>query len=207
MEFLIWHYTQGFDLYLKRWLFYLRWIFRYFSLTLLLKTLFSPWKRLVEEDTSPGFNLSRYFETLTFNAMSRAIGAIVRIILFFSGLVFLFFSFFAGAFGVIFWVILPILGLPSYLRFKKQPKQFMQTLFYKIKKGLKNPLEIIFNSNPGKFFLDHTTITYEELLKNSKLDNKFFDNYQADSFSELILKLVKKKTWTQEFLQKHTLSK
>src|SRR5262245_29797382 len=97
MEFLSWFYSKGLDYYLASWSGTINWVLHYFSPGLLLRTLLSPWKRMIEADTAPGFNFQKKFEVFTFNLISRGIGAVVRLTLVFVGLVFLVFAAFGGA--------------------------------------------------------------------------------------------------------------
>ncbi len=87
MEFLTWHYSRGVDYYLKSWSDSINRVTHYFSFSLLLSTLFSPWKRMIEDDQSQGFNLQKKFEVWTFNMISRGIGSVVRLTLFFVGII------------------------------------------------------------------------------------------------------------------------
>ncbi len=58
---------------------FLRFNFNYWSIPLLLKTLFSYWRRY-SYSYGKGFSITRYFEAFTFNAMSRILGMLIRII-------------------------------------------------------------------------------------------------------------------------------
>src|SRR3990172_10362400 len=147
MEFLVWHYTIGVDYYITQWIFFVRYVLHYFSFSLLLRTLFAPWKRLVEEDTSPGFNLQKYFETLTFNMISRGIGAAVRLILILVGVIVIFIVFFGGSLGIIFWFLVPPISLPTYSRYINSPEKLIEKLLQKItSKG--DTLRPVFESTP-----------------------------------------------------------
>ncbi len=57
----------------------------FFSIPSLFKTLFKPWKNLVEKKTVPGFSFQEWFSRFSFNLISRFIGFCMRlsIILFF----------------------------------------------------------------------------------------------------------------------------
>src|SRR3989344_2720017 len=119
MEFLSWFYSKGVEYYIISWKGTLAYFVHFFSLSLLIKTLFSPWKRLIVVDTSPGFNLQSKFETFMFNLISRGIGAMVRFTLFWVGIILISFVAVGGAIGVFFWLILPFFGLPVYEKYKK----------------------------------------------------------------------------------------
>lgn len=53
----------------------------YFSVARLLKTLFSPWKRVRMGKTKPGFSFNEFFGRVTFNLISSVIGLVMRLIL------------------------------------------------------------------------------------------------------------------------------
>ncbi len=207
MEFLAWHYTKGLSFYISRWLSYFDWINHYFSLTLLITSLFAPWKRLIVVDSSSGFNFKRFFENFTFNIISRGIGALIRFTLFWVGLVLIAFAALAGMLGVFVWLIIPLVGVPIYLKIHKQPKQFMERLLLKVKKSRSNPLRIIFASEAGEFVLDHTGLSKEDITKNASLDAKILEDISPQTFEELIKLLVGKKTWKNEFFRSKKVNK
>lgn len=83
----------------------------YFNFTGLTKNLFAPYKRLLAQKKTT------FFDRLSFNLISRSIGAIVRIILLLAGLLgFLLFLLFLTAITVIYLAI-PLFSIPAYLDF------------------------------------------------------------------------------------------
>ena len=86
----------------------LRFNLNYWSVPLLLKTLFSHWRRY-QSSYGKGFNFKRYFEAFTFNMISRVLGAIMRSVLIVLGLLTEIFVFLAGAIVFLIWLILPFL--------------------------------------------------------------------------------------------------
>ncbi len=202
MEFLSWHYSKGVSYYIDSWFSSVRGVNHYFSFFLLLKTLFSPWKRLVVADKSPGFNLQKKFEVFTFNLISIGIGFVVRITLFWVGLIFIFFSFLGGAMGLIFWLIFPFFGLGVYSKYKRQPANFTEDLLFKIKSGKLDVIETVFNNSAGQFVLTHTGLTLEELVKNASKENVSFGDFHAEKYSEIIGKLIEKNVWDKDFFNR-----
>jgi len=87
IDFFIWHYLQAPQFILQLCFNYLVFISHFFSLGTLLKTLFSPWRRVQLKPRKAGFSLERFFERLTFNLISRTIGFWVRLLLIFAGLI------------------------------------------------------------------------------------------------------------------------
>lgn len=58
----------------------------YFSLPLLLKTLFSPWRR-IQWSSGKGFSIGNFVQTAISNLISRILGALVRSFLIAAGIV------------------------------------------------------------------------------------------------------------------------
>lgn len=79
---------------------------RVFSIPHLLRTLFSPWHRMVEEDKT-GFDLEKFAEKVVVNLMSRLVGAVVRIPIIILGVFSLISAAVFGLFFYIFWAAAP----------------------------------------------------------------------------------------------------
>ncbi len=207
MDFINWFYTNGIDYYLNSWAGSINWVLHYFSLGLLLQTLFSPWKRMIEEDTSQGFNFQKKFEIFTFNIISRGIGAVVRLTLFWVGIVFVIFSCFGGAIGFVFWLIMPFFGWPIFQKFKRQPKNFVNDLLYKLKSSQVNPLNILFDNDAGMFVANHIGITNEVLIQNANVTNLNLASLNAEKYTDIINFLLESSVWSQEFFNKNEIKK
>jgi len=107
----LWLAFQFFDApreILKAWRNFLIFNLNYFSIPVLLRTLFAYWRKYSWEH-SRGFDLVNYLEVAISNAISRILGAIMRIFLIFIGLTVEIFVLFLG--GIIFltWLVLPAL--------------------------------------------------------------------------------------------------
>ncbi len=202
MQFLSWFYTKGLDYYLTSWAGSINWVLHYFSPGLLLKTLFSPWKRMIEDDNSPGFNFQKKFEIFTFNLISRGIGATVRFTLVIVGMVFVVIAAFGGAFGFIFWIIMPFFGYPVYQKFMSSPKNFVADLLFKLKSNFGNPLELILDNDAGKFLLEHLGISRETLIAGADISKIDFGRLEATNYEEIIAFLITNNTWDDRFYNK-----
>jgi hypothetical protein len=77
LTYFIWHYTAGFLAGLQVAGRINLFIVQFFSLPLLFKTLFSPWRRLAENYAS-GLEPEKWLETLVVNLLMRVVGAIIR---------------------------------------------------------------------------------------------------------------------------------
>ncbi|HLE48821.1 MAG TPA: AAA family ATPase [Patescibacteria group bacterium] len=201
MDFIRWHYTDGLLFYIRRWIYSVKYIEHYFSLPLLISTLFSPWKRLVAYDNKPGFSISRAFENFTFDLISRGIGAVVRGLLFVAGSVVLVFVFLGGGLGVLIWLLLPPIGLSAYTRYKNKPILFIQNINQKLKSGTKL-FEAVFESDAGKFFLNHLNISQNEFEQITVFKDGLSGGLsRIKNFEELIQKLVDEETWNEDALR------
>lgn len=103
-----WHYTQGIlDLIgvIRNfvWFFY-----NFFSISLLLKTLFQPFERLGER-YKKGFDLGSWMETFVINTLMRLVGAIMRMFLILVGIALILLTLVVGLFFLLAWIFAPLL--------------------------------------------------------------------------------------------------
>ena len=117
-QYFIWQFLDAPKNILKGWKNFLKFGLYYFSVGLLLKTLFSPWHRY-KWNYPRGFSFSKYSEVFFSNLISRILGGIMRIILIITGLFFEIFLILAGLFVFLIWVFLPaILVYGFYFGFR-----------------------------------------------------------------------------------------
>ena len=202
MEFLFWHYTEGLNLYLRRWYFLMAWIVHYFSLPMLLPTLFSPWKRLIDTEEIIGFNVEKMFRQFTFNLISRGIGAIVRLFLLFFGLLAFFPTFLIGLIGLIFWVACPFIGLVYFFTSDKHHHRFFTHLMDKLKANPSEAINTLFGNSPGRFVLSRTGISVDALSVLGDLSKLDLSGPVPVCFEEVISRFIKSSVWREEDLQK-----
>jgi len=107
LKYLLWHFFEMPKNIFKNWINYLRFGLNYFSVGLILKTLFSPWRNY-KWFYPKGFDFGKYFEVAFSNLISRVVGFFPRSILIVVGIVFEVFILFAGFFVFIIWFILPV---------------------------------------------------------------------------------------------------
>jgi len=106
-----WHYTRGVKDLLNIVLNFLWFFNEFFSIRLLLSTLFAPFQRLHEE--SHGFHPSEWIQAKMVNAMMRFVGALARLFLILIGLFFILLTVVLGALFLLAWVAAPILMLAA----------------------------------------------------------------------------------------------
>jgi hypothetical protein len=112
-DYLVWHYTRAFRDVSSFWMNIAWFVIHFFSIPLLLRTLFSPWKRVTTEHTKYG--LEDLAETILFNIMSRVVGALIRSVLLIMGIVSLVVVLVAYVAFLTLWAVLPAVALFSLM--------------------------------------------------------------------------------------------
>lgn len=113
-SFISWHFIEAPKFLLQVWKNFIQFSINFFSTPLLLKTLFSPWRRY-NWSYPRGFDVMAYFETFVSNFFSRFLGAIVRLVLIILGIIFQIFVVVFGAVVFLAWLVLPIVCLAGLL--------------------------------------------------------------------------------------------
>jgi len=103
-----WHFVEASKNILTAWKNFLRFGLNYFSIPLLFKTLFSPWRKYIWAYPR-GFYPGKYLEIFISNLISKIIGFILRIFLIIFGILSEIFIIFAGIVIFLGWLILPAL--------------------------------------------------------------------------------------------------
>jgi hypothetical protein len=107
-QWITWHFLEVPREILKAWKNFLKFNLNYFSVPLLLKTFFAPWRRY-RMSYGKGFNLNRYLEAFFSNLIFRTLGAVMRSFLIVIGLMVEILIIFAGIVVFFGWLILPAL--------------------------------------------------------------------------------------------------
>ena len=113
LQYLIWQFFDMPRNILRAWRNFLKFNLNYFSVPLLIRSFFSPWRRY-SVPYGRGFDIGKYFETLISNLIFRFLGAAMRSFLIIGGLIFEVLIIFAGIIIFLSWLVLPailILGL------------------------------------------------------------------------------------------------
>lgn len=114
LDFVVWFGKEVPLTILKAWRNTLWFAFHYFSISTLLLTLFSPWRRY-SWSYRGGFNIGGYLEAAASNLFSRVIGAAMRLPLILAGCVAGLAVFFAGAAVFAAWFLFPlVIGLSFF---------------------------------------------------------------------------------------------
>jgi len=110
-DYLVWHYSRAFRDIFSLWFNFMWFVTHFFSIPLLFRTLFSPWKRLSDEYERAG--IEKMAETFVFNLMSRVLGGVVRSIFLGIGLSMLLLTTAVLVILCVVWLFLPALALLS----------------------------------------------------------------------------------------------
>ena len=114
ITWLIWHFYEMPKFLLGVWKNYILFALSYFSVPFLLKSLFAPWRKY-KWNYPKGFAVGEFFSTLISNAISRILGALVRIVLIVIGILFQIFVIFAGLMIVFLWIAIPFIIIAGFL--------------------------------------------------------------------------------------------
>jgi len=107
-EYFSWHYGGALLDAVHIWRNILRFLYEFFSISLLLRTLFAPWKRLGEERKRK-FDLGDMLGALLINTIMRIIGIIMRLILITVGITAIILCLLTGVLALIVWVFAPLI--------------------------------------------------------------------------------------------------
>lgn len=111
---IVWHLYEMPQLLFLIWKNFLHFAFTFFSITVLIKTFFSPWHRIVLYYPK-SFSIEGYYATFISNLFSRFIGMIARSIFIIFGFAISVFVFLLGFFVILIWILMPAIFL--YLLF------------------------------------------------------------------------------------------
>jgi len=177
VNYLRWHYVSVPKAIGQCSLNFLRFLYYYFSIGFLLRTLFAPWKKQLVSRRSPGFDLGEYFQVITFNLISRLIGAGARTTLIFCWLTSIILSFIAGLLVFIVWAFLPGLTLPLYLIAQKG-KQEQRWLLIEEPFDVQKMLNSLLDTGLGQFVFSRLDLPPEK-IKNLQISSAEKDRFKT----------------------------
>lgn len=98
-----WLYSEGIREFFHAWMNYHWFLYHFFSMPVLARTFFAPWRRM-QEKPGRGFDPEAFFQRLVINTILRVIGMVIRagfliaaaishiLLFFFGGFLFLYFA-------------------------------------------------------------------------------------------------------------------
>ncbi len=108
IDYLRWHYGMAYRDLTRVWLNYLWFVAHFFSLGILLRTLFAPYKRMKEKNEK-GLDFQAIGEMIAVNTVMRLVGFLLRIIVLTIGLAVLSVVLVLGLILYPIWTIMPVL--------------------------------------------------------------------------------------------------
>lgn len=108
-DFFVWYYTRAFVNIVSVWSNFMWFILHFFSLPLLVRTLFLPWKRMT--DLSRHRSIEDWLSGVVMNIMSRVFGAVIRLCIIGVGICLLCIGVCALCVVLVLWVSLPFLSV------------------------------------------------------------------------------------------------
>ncbi|MFH1170072.1 MAG: hypothetical protein V1704_00690 [Candidatus Vogelbacteria bacterium] len=112
-HYLTWHYTTGLLDCLRLLANFLWFVYHFFSVPVIARTLFSPWRRL-DEAYRGGFDPQRALETFIVNLLMRVFGFVVRMIFLLVALVVLAAVFVLGLLIILIFFLAPVIIIGSF---------------------------------------------------------------------------------------------
>ena len=107
LRFWGWYYSGAVKGLIRAWRNFIIFIREYYSIPLLLRTIFAPWKRDITRRPR-GLDIKRFAEVFAFNVISRILGFLVRSVTIVIGSICLVGVIIFGAVALIIWVLLPL---------------------------------------------------------------------------------------------------
>lgn len=107
-DYLLWHYTRAFNEIFHVWLNFIWFTIHFFSLPLLLRSWFAPWKRMTE-DRGDTWSLEDFASYIIINILSRLFGFIARGLIIIIGLIALLLTSITGFLIYLLWAVAPTL--------------------------------------------------------------------------------------------------
>lgn len=113
-NYFVWHYTRAYRELIHIEKNILWFLFHFFSLPELTRTLFSPWKRLGENYGSI-FDTEEFFAALVTNSLMRIVGIVMRAIIIGAGSVVLIVTLVGSFIAVFVWTLLPLIIIFAFI--------------------------------------------------------------------------------------------
>lgn len=108
LAYLKWHYSVAIKNFYQIWGNFVWFIYHFFSLGVLFRTLFAPWRRL-DEGYAKGLEPEKWFETLIVNVLMRAVGFIIRAIFIVVGAAVLIITIISLVPALVIWLLMPFI--------------------------------------------------------------------------------------------------
>ena len=167
-RFIKWHFWDKPKKIQSFWNKVIGFYYYYFSIPLLTKTLFAPWKRQLITSDRPGFHLEEIFSKLTFNIFSRIIGATIRTVTILSGLVLIIFIIIINVITVIIWTVSPTLTWILFVKENEKKNNWLEKLINGKDTTPEKVFRKIIETDEGKFIFERLGIPIKQIKEELK---------------------------------------
>lgn len=107
-KYFCWHYTLAFIDIFFIWRNITVFIYHFFSIPVLMRTFFAPWKRIYADRETRGFDLADLVATFFINFIMRVFGSIMRSAVIVVGMFTLSIVIIAGLVFFLLWILVPL---------------------------------------------------------------------------------------------------
>ena len=107
-NYFTWHYSRGLRDYMRTWTNFIWFFWHFFSVGILSKTLFAPFRRIRETNTQPGLHIDIFFQNLLVNLIMRVVGFVLRSILIIIGMLAIGSTLVVGSIFLFVWLFMPL---------------------------------------------------------------------------------------------------
>lgn len=109
-----WHYTSAIKNLFKIWRNFIWFVYNFFSISILTRTLFSPFKRL-KENYGGGLDIEKWFESVVVTTIMRVVGFCIRFVVITFGLFFVFLMATVGLLLIMIWFLVPFILVTMFV--------------------------------------------------------------------------------------------
>lgn len=113
-NYIFWHYSSALVAWWQIYVNCLWFLSHFFSISILFRTLFAPWRRLAESYPT-GFSPQASAETFVINSLMRLVGFAIRVIFIASAWFVLALAFALGWLTLAFWLAAPLLAATLFI--------------------------------------------------------------------------------------------
>lgn len=108
VHYLIWHYSRALVEFSHIYKNIILFVYNFFSVPILLRSYFAPWRRMGEAYPKNVLNFSELFSVLLINLIMRSVGMVMRTIMIVAGLLVLAVILVLYPILIISWLLLPL---------------------------------------------------------------------------------------------------
>lgn len=108
-HYLAWHYSRALREFSHIYRDILGFIYSFFSVDILLRSYFAPWRRMGEDYPEDKFDFANIGSTLVVNTIMRLVGIFMRTVIIIVGLTVLLFAIIIYPILLLVWLLLPLL--------------------------------------------------------------------------------------------------